>query len=232
MSQFQHGDVGASGHWSADDLTARARIRDAALRLFAERGIAAATVRDIAKAAGVSSGLLRHHFGSKEALRDACDSYAMERMKQFREQLLSEGRVADQAFLGSIYPTVRLIQSYLIRSMMDGSPAAAAMFDDAVKQGEEWFAQQDYQFEDPRAASAVIAAMKVGAFLLEEHVSRALGVDVRTPAGFARMNRGFLDIFGQPLLRPELIAMLRAALDRLDATAEPTDSGSREERDE
>ncbi|MGH3750942.1 MAG: helix-turn-helix domain-containing protein, partial [Micromonosporaceae bacterium] len=52
-----------------EDLTARARIRDAALRLFAERGIGPATIRDIAKAAGVSSGLVRHHFGSKEALR-------------------------------------------------------------------------------------------------------------------------------------------------------------------
>ena len=34
-----------------EDLTARARIRDAALRLFAERGIDGASVRDIAKAA-------------------------------------------------------------------------------------------------------------------------------------------------------------------------------------
>lgn len=203
------------GHWSVDDLTARARIRDAALRLFAERGIAAATVRDIARQAGVSSGLLRHHFGSKEALRDACDSYAMDRMKQFREQFLAEGRVADQAFLGSVFPTVRLLQQYLIRSMMDGSPAAAAMFDDAVKQGEEWFAQQGYGFDDPRAASAVVAAMKIGVFLLEDHVSRALGVDVRSPAGFARMNRGFVDIFARPLLSPELADHLHAVLDRL-----------------
>ena len=50
-----------------EDLTARARIRDAALVLFAERGTNSTTVRDIAKAAGVSGGLLRHHFGQRGA---------------------------------------------------------------------------------------------------------------------------------------------------------------------
>ena len=200
---------------AADDLTARARIRDAALRLFAERGIAAATVRDIAREAGVSSGLLRHHFGSKESLRDACDTYAMTQLTQVREQILAEGGVADQAFLGSTFPTVRLLQSYLIRSMMDGSAAATAMFEDAVKLGEEWLARQEYGFDDPRAVAAVIAAMKIGVFLLEDHVSRALGVDVRTPAGFARMNHAFVDIFAQPLVSPELAAHLHELLDQL-----------------
>jgi hypothetical protein len=37
------------------DLTARARIRDAALRLFGEQGFDQATIRGIAEAAGVSS---------------------------------------------------------------------------------------------------------------------------------------------------------------------------------
>jgi AcrR family transcriptional regulator len=57
-----------------EDLTARARIRHAAIRLFADRGIDGTTVRDIAREAGVSPGLLRHHFGSKEALRQVCDA--------------------------------------------------------------------------------------------------------------------------------------------------------------
>src|SRR6266508_1453721 len=104
------------GYRAPEDLTARARIRDAALRLFAERGIEAATIRDIAKAAGVSSGLVRHHFGSKEALRDACDSYAMDRTTRLREQMLTEGRLADQTFVVSVHPTARLLQSYLVRS--------------------------------------------------------------------------------------------------------------------
>src|SRR6266545_3920627 len=78
-----------------EDLTARARIRDAALRLFAERGVDGATIRDIAKAAGVSAGLVRHHFGSKEALRDACDSYALDRAMRIKEKEVKEGKLAE-----------------------------------------------------------------------------------------------------------------------------------------
>ncbi len=60
---------------ASEDLTARARIREAALSHFAEEGYERATVRGIARTAGVSPGLLRHHFGSKQELRQACDEY-------------------------------------------------------------------------------------------------------------------------------------------------------------
>jgi AcrR family transcriptional regulator len=43
----------------------KAAILQAARRLFAERGIAAASIRDIAKAAGVSHGLVQQYFGNR-----------------------------------------------------------------------------------------------------------------------------------------------------------------------
>ncbi len=57
----------------AADLTARARIRGAAIACFAEQGFDA-SFRTIAQRAGVSPGLITHHFGSKEALRAECDA--------------------------------------------------------------------------------------------------------------------------------------------------------------
>lgn len=48
--------------------TAQEEIEAAALRLFAERGVDAASVRHIAEAAGVSLGAMYNHFPSKEAL--------------------------------------------------------------------------------------------------------------------------------------------------------------------
>ncbi|SPL95857.1 Transcriptional regulator, TetR family [[Actinomadura] parvosata subsp. kistnae] len=62
---------------SEEDLTTRARIRDAAMTLFAEQGVKATTIRGIAEAAKVSPGLVQHHFGTKEALRLACDEYVL-----------------------------------------------------------------------------------------------------------------------------------------------------------
>jgi AcrR family transcriptional regulator len=57
----------------------RAELLSIAAGLFAERGLRATTVRDIADAAGILSGSLYHHFDSKESmvdeiLRDFLDS--------------------------------------------------------------------------------------------------------------------------------------------------------------
>jgi AcrR family transcriptional regulator len=59
------------------DLTAPARIRNAALRLFAENGVDGTSIRDIAGAAGVSPGLVQHHFKTKDAVRDAVNGYVL-----------------------------------------------------------------------------------------------------------------------------------------------------------
>ena len=50
--------------------TRREELLSIAAELFAERGLRATTVRDIADAAGILSGSLYHHFASKEAIVD------------------------------------------------------------------------------------------------------------------------------------------------------------------
>jgi AcrR family transcriptional regulator len=49
----------------------RTRLMQAARELFAERGFAATGTADVARLAGVSEGILFHHFGSKAALLEA-----------------------------------------------------------------------------------------------------------------------------------------------------------------
>jgi AcrR family transcriptional regulator len=60
------------------DLTARARIREAAISCFAAEGFGA-SFATIARSAGVSPGLITHHFGSKAALRAECDAEVLRR---------------------------------------------------------------------------------------------------------------------------------------------------------
>jgi AcrR family transcriptional regulator len=213
---------------AVEDLTGKARIRDAALRMVAERGTDAATIRDIAKAAGVSSGLVRHHFGSKEALREACDRYALRRLTGIKEQVL-EGGLADPGFLPAVHPTqVRLLR-YLARSMLDGSAAAASLFDEMVELTQRWITRQQPGIsQDPRAYAAVLVAMLVGRLVLHDQVSRVLGVDVLSPAGHVRVGKAAVDIHSHALLGPELAAQAHAAYDRLAAAlgaAGPDETG-------
>jgi TetR/AcrR family transcriptional regulator, regulator of cefoperazone and chloramphenicol sensitivity len=185
-----------------DDLTARARIRDAAIKLFGERGIEGASIRDIAAEAGVSSGLVRHHFGSKEALREACDQYARERMLQIGTELTDEAGVAglDPA---ALHPRVFPLQLYLVRSMMDGSETATALFLEAVDTVETWSKGYGINPTDRRAYAAALAAIKLSVFVFRDQVSKALGEDITTPAGYARIGKALMEVFTIPLITPE-----------------------------
>jgi TetR/AcrR family transcriptional regulator, cholesterol catabolism regulator len=53
-----------------EHLDRRERILTSAAELFARKGVAAATVREIANEVGILSGSLYHHFESKEAIVD------------------------------------------------------------------------------------------------------------------------------------------------------------------
>ena len=56
---------------AVEDFDVREYLLDTATRLFAERGIAATTVAQIASAAGVTSALVHYYFTNRERLLDA-----------------------------------------------------------------------------------------------------------------------------------------------------------------
>ena len=71
------------------DLSARTKIREAALRLFGTEGFAV-SVRAIADVAGCSPGLVIHHFGNKDGLREAVDQSVMDTLLQRFDGIPSE----------------------------------------------------------------------------------------------------------------------------------------------
>ncbi|MEI2806075.1 TetR/AcrR family transcriptional regulator [Albidovulum sp.] len=71
--------------------TRRAGLIAAALDLLAEAGPTVTTVRAIAEAAGLSPGMIRHHFTSKEDLLDAAYRAHMARQTEGAERGLGPG---------------------------------------------------------------------------------------------------------------------------------------------
>ena len=61
-----------------EDLTAKARIRNAALDLFAQYGEDRVSMRAIAAEAGVTLGLVQHHFKTKAGVRHAVDQLVVD----------------------------------------------------------------------------------------------------------------------------------------------------------
>lgn len=69
----------------------RERLIEAAMRLFASKGYAATSVRDIVSAAGVTAPSLYHHFGNKEGLFLAIMRANRSRVEAARQEALGSG---------------------------------------------------------------------------------------------------------------------------------------------
>ncbi|GAA1626341.1 TetR/AcrR family transcriptional regulator [Nonomuraea maheshkhaliensis] len=201
---------------SEEDLTTRARIRDAAMALFAEQGVKATTIRGIAEAAKVSPGLVQHHFGTKEALRQACDEYVLGYLREQVTAGVTDHNLDKPEFIENVHRTAPPLMKYLGRALVDGSPAAAAMFDGLVRVTEEHLADDDRSEADHRARATVLTAMKLGITVLHEHVSRALGTDLYAPQGAVRVGKAQLDLIRPEFVGRELFDQARTGLEKVE----------------
>ncbi|WP_327581311.1 TetR family transcriptional regulator [Nonomuraea sp. NBC_00507] len=205
-----------------EDLTARARIRDAAIQHFGDHGYEGATLRGIAETAGVSPGLVRHHFGSKQGLREACDEHLIRMIRQVNEQ--TRAGMASGALASVIAARSALgpYQRYMMRALAEG--AASALFDELVRQSVPWLVEADKSRPDPptvdvKIRAAIVVAMAVSVGVLHGHVSRAMGVDVSSPEGDRLLARGLVDIYSHPLLSIEDAGRILRALDEAESSS-------------
>ncbi|MFJ6453541.1 TetR family transcriptional regulator [Paenarthrobacter sp. NPDC091669] len=174
---------------SAEDLTTRARIRDAAIGLFGRDGFARATVRAVASLAGVSPGLVIHHFGSKEGLRAACDQHVLSQTASQGREKTNPGstRQLIQDYLNNPEQYAQEI-AYIRQSLGDESDAGDAFFDAVVRQTEDIInagiaAGTIRKFDDVRSTAVVIASNCLSILMLGRHLSRTLGEVTAEPHG-------------------------------------------------
>jgi AcrR family transcriptional regulator len=155
---------------ATDDLTARARIRDAAIDAFAVTGFDA-TVRQIAARAGVSAGLITHHFGSKDALRAECDAEVLNRILALKVDTIrmspseAVGRIAQLDEFGSTF-------GYTLRSVREGGEVGRTflqgMIDDAREYvGASVAAGMVKPSADEEARLELLVTQSIGGMLLQ-----------------------------------------------------------------
>jgi AcrR family transcriptional regulator len=79
------------------DLTAKARIRNAALDLFSRHGEDRVSLRAVAAEAGVAVGLVQHHFKTKRQLREAVDLLVVDYFAQTLAEVPDAGSPSQTA---------------------------------------------------------------------------------------------------------------------------------------
>lgn len=168
------------GRRPIDDLTARARIRDAALALFGKHGYRGTSIRDVARRAGVSAGLVQHHFESKQGLRDACDEHVLETLRAAVAAKVAR-EVYDADFVSALYEAQVPLLNYVARGLAEGWPGSAELFDLSLDGTTRWLRKvwpERYPegSEKLRRHAATMVCMNLGTIVLHEHVARWLGV--------------------------------------------------------
>lgn len=216
-----------------DDRTAVARIRDAALACFAEAGVAGTTVRQVAERAGVSPALVIHHFGSKAALRKACDAYVAAFVRERKTAAMRAGPGLDPlALLRPEDDRVPLLP-YLARVLAEGSPEVDALVDELVADAEGYLAEGVASgtvrpLDHPKGVAAVLTLWSLGALTLHRHVRRLVGVDLTGSGAQLLTTTGYvgpaMEILSRGLVDPAIYERLaRGAADGAPAAPDAPD---------
>lgn len=213
-----------------DDRSTRARIRDAAIDVFAEHGWADTTARRVAAAADVSAGSVIHHFGSMDGLREACDHHVARTIRDAKVASIAAGTQMDVLAVVRDAPNAT-IGRYLARMLTDG-PAAAELVDELVADAEDYLATGVEQgsirpTDHPRARAAVVLLQSLGLLVLHTHVRRLLGVDLTDPDTAPEELAGYalpvLEVYAHGLLTPEFADHAQQAFIDAAATAAEED---------
>jgi AcrR family transcriptional regulator len=155
---------------ASDDRTAIARIRDAAIDQFGQHGFNVG-LRTIAEAAGVSAALVIHHFGSKDGLRQACDDYIAEEIREAKSESIQTTDPAAWFAAMAEIESYAPMMAYLMRHLQSGSELAKSFWQRMIDNAEQYMeegvrAGTIKPSRDPRARARYLGMANGGGFLM------------------------------------------------------------------
>lgn len=180
------------------------RIRDAALKTFATHGVAGTSLRKVAKAAGVSIGLVQHYFGTKAELVTAVDRYVLGILSDGLESrelpaLPADGLAEAGRRVTALMAENPLVMDYIGRALTERAALGAVIFDGLVGIST---AQRDHFAEhglirpeiDPEWAVLNPLILRVGALILRPHIERYLGKPAFADQQLQRWDQAVTDL--------------------------------------
>jgi AcrR family transcriptional regulator len=192
-----------------DELTAYARIRNAALELFASRGTAATTIRDVARAAGVSPGLVQHHFGTKAGLQKAVDEFIIEdALWTFTDlpEPIEERSAEFAARMGAVTRDRPSAVRYLARAASEGSELGLRAFEEILEFGVKEFRAMEEAGQlrpdlDLEWGVLQMLLFNLSTMMFEPAITHALGESITSQQGRRRVNAAAMRLFAYGFTR-------------------------------
>lgn len=189
------------------------RIRAAALRCFATEGIAATSLRAVAEAAGVSIGLVQHHFGTKAGLVAAVDDHVLQVVGGAVAATPLPDPPADSlAELGhrvtSIMADHTDVVDYIGRALVEGTAVGSRVFDGlvaiSVAQWDQFAAHGLLRPDIDRGWGPLHPlVLTLGVVILRSHLDRHLPEPLTTPAQLRRWDDAVAQLLRTGLFRDD-----------------------------
>lgn len=188
----------------------RRQLLKAGMKLFAERGFAAVGLREIAAEAGVSLGLVRTHFGSKDGLREAIDTHVLEEIRALYAAVVehSSAEVLEQAVEDALdwIPRDRDALMYARMSLMERTPGSQALFDEMLAVMRQFvdnnarlgFLQADV---DREWAAIYMVFDFIGPAVIEPFAQQAFGKSMYAKSMISERNAFMIRLFTRGFLK-------------------------------
>jgi AcrR family transcriptional regulator len=180
---------------SAEEHSSIERIRTAALRSFATYGTSSTSLRTVAEAAGVSVGLVQHHFTNKAGLVKSVDDHVMAVVVETIAQPIAPPPADSIAEMGGRVTRIvgehPDVVDYVGRALIDGSPLGTTIFDTLAAFGVVRWNKRKERGEVRPEVDVTWAALNslvlaLGTMILRSHVERQLPESLTTPAQLER----------------------------------------------
>ncbi|TRW14933.1 TetR/AcrR family transcriptional regulator [Glacieibacterium frigidum] len=189
------------------------RLIRTAMALFAEKGFDGVTVRDLAAAAEVSVGLINHHFGSKEGLREAVDRYFLAQFEEAITDRPLNARDAETRGMDAVVEWTEqwidrhvgdwdLSKAYMRRALLEGSDWGAHLFERFYQVARTTVDRMDAEGRlrpevDRLWLPLLIIYMELGTLMLEPFVEKVLGRSGYDRALWRRRYLAYIDLIAR-----------------------------------
>jgi len=195
----------------AEELTTVERIRNAALQIVAVQGVSGTSLRAVAAAAGVSLGLVQHHFATKAGLIKAVDDYVLAVVISQITQPVPDTTSDSVAEIGDRVTGMILelpdIVDYVGRALVDGRPVGYMIFDALLNSGTARWNQRGERGEtrpdlDLTWAAVNSLVLALGTFILRGQIERNLPEPLTNPAQLQRWHASVTMLLREGLFQP------------------------------
>lgn len=194
----------------AEDRSSIERIRGAALKTFAMHGASATSLRMVAAAAGVSVGLVQHHFANKAGLIKAVDDHVLGLVIAAIAAPLPDPPADTVVEMGGRVTRIVAehpdVVDYVGRALIDGSPLGTTIFDTLAAFGMVRWNQRNERRETRADLDVTWAAINsmvlaLGTLILRGHIERQLPEAFAAPDQLQRWQASVNTLLREGLFR-------------------------------